>query len=557
MSDYLLAINDGHDACAALFQGDELIAAASRERFTRKKFHGGFPEEVIDHLLTDHHITLAQIPDIVVCNRHHFVYRLFQRRFFSYTHGYLNLKQKIYSAFHHGLAKWPPLAAISAAVNQRLVNRRLGKRVTLVDHHTAHAASAYFTSGFPEALAVTMDHLGDGYAACVFDCRDGRCRFLYGSTPLHSPGQFYGEITEFLGFNPLKHAGKVTGLAAYGDPEAAYPVMQEFFAFDAAKSGLSMPSMLTRSFKSGLYRALRDLKSEDVAAGLQRRFEEVITDYVRAALEAAGHRRLVLAGGVFGNVRLNQRLMGLDAVSDIFIHPAMNDSGLAAGAGYYHIAATRGLQPREMPSVYLGPSYDGMDLDDLVARSGLAYQKCEHIEEEVAGLLAEGRVVARFRGPMEYGPRALGNRSILVSPTDPAVNRTLNGRLRRTEFMPFAPAIPEPLADRCLSDRKKARLTSRFMNITFDCTAWLKEKAPAVVHVDGTSRPQVVRQADNPSFYALCQKYYEKTGVPAVINTSFNMHEEPMVCSPGDALRAFKEGCADYLALEDFLLAPG
>jgi len=387
MSSYLLAINDGHDACAALFQGDELLAAASRERFTRKKFHGGFPEEVIDHLLSSRRLTLKQIPEIVVCNRHHFVYRLFQKRFMSYAHSYLNLKQKIYSAFHHGLAKSPPLSALSAAVNQRLVDRRLGQKTILVDHHTAHAASAYFTSGFSDALAVTMDHLGDGYSACVFDCREGRCRFLYGSTPLHSPGQFYGEITEFLGFNPLKHAGKITGLAAYGDPEAAYPVMKRFFAYDAGRKSLSMPSMLTRSFKSSIYRMLRNLKREDVAAGLQDRFEEVISAYVMDALKKTGHRRLVLAGGVFGNVKLNQRLMRLDPVEGIFIHPAMNDSGLAVGAGYSHISETRGLRPREMPSVYLGPSYSSRDLTGLLDRSGLIFKRCENIEEEIAGIL--------------------------------------------------------------------------------------------------------------------------------------------------------------------------
>ena len=556
MSSHLLAINDGHDAGAALFSGDELVAAASRERFTRKKFHGGFPEEVVDYLLDKYDVTLDDIQDIAVCNRHHFVYRLFQKQFAGYSHTYLDLKQKMYSTFHHILAKSGVLSSLSAALNRKFVQRSLGKRVVLVDHHTAHAASAYFTSGFPDALAVTMDHLGDGYAACVFDCRDGRCRFLYGSTPLHSPGQYYGEITEFLGFDPLKHAGKITGLAAFGDPRPAYPVLKKFFSYNPKRKDFSMPFMLTRSFRSRIYRELGPFSREDVAAGLQRCFEEAISAYVLQALETTDHHFLVLAGGVFGNVKLNQRLMELEKVRQIYIHPAMNDSGLAVGAGLHFLSGKRDLRPSPMPTVYLGPAYTEAHLASVLADSGLAFKRCENVAEETAFLLSEGKVVARFNGRMEYGPRALGNRSILVSAVDPSINQALNRRLDRTEFMPFAPTILEEFADRCLVDRTKASLTSRFMNITFDCTPWMNEKAPAVVHVDGTARPQILREQDNPSYYAVCKNYYERTGIPVIINTSFNMHEEPIVRTPEDALRAFRQDCADYLTMGNFLVSP-
>jgi len=204
--------------------------------------------------------------------------------------------------------------------------------------------------------------------------------------------------------------------------------------------------------------------------------------------------------------------------------------------------------------VYFGPEYSEQEMRSAIEGADLSYEKPDCIEADIAKLLAEGYVVARFNGAMEYGPRALGNRTILYHPADRSVNDWLNERLKRTEFMPFAPATMIERAQKCYVNTAGAIDTARFMTITFQCTDWMKRTCPGVVHLDGTARPQLVDAADNPSFYRLLAEFEALTGVPSVINTSFNMHEEPIVCSPDDAIRAFTQGHLDYLAMGEFLI---
>jgi len=209
----------------------------------------------------------------------------------------------------------------------------------------------------------------------------------------------------------------------------------------------------------------------------------------------------------------------------------------------------------QLTDVYLGPEYTDAEIEQALDSSGLEYSRIEDIEPRIADLVAENKVVARFNGRMEYGPRALGNRSILYQAIDPAVNQWLNTRLGRTEFMPFAPATLYEDRDRCYQGMDGAEFTSQFMTITFDCTPWMREHCPAAVHVDGTARPQLVTRDSNPSFHQILSEYKRLTGLPSLINTSFNMHEEPIVCSPQDAIRSFVQGRLDYLAMGDYLIA--
>jgi carbamoyltransferase len=207
-----------------------------------------------------------------------------------------------------------------------------------------------------------------------------------------------------------------------------------------------------------------------------------------------------------------------------------------------------------LADVYFGPSFSDAEIERAVAKERLPAERVTDIEHTVAKLLAQGYVVARFAGRMEYGPRALGNRSILYQATDSTVNDWLNKRLNRTEFMPFAPVTLAEFADQCYEDLPGARYPAQFMTITFKCTEWMKKNCPAVVHVDGTARPQIIHQETNPSYYRIVDEYRKLTGLPSLINTSFNMHEEPIVCSPSDALRAFTDGGLDYLAIGNYLL---
>ncbi len=207
-----------------------------------------------------------------------------------------------------------------------------------------------------------------------------------------------------------------------------------------------------------------------------------------------------------------------------------------------------------LDNVYFGPNFTDADIERALDDSTLAYEMHPNIERKIAQLVSDGYVVARVNGRMEYGPRALGNRSILYHPTDRSVNDWLNKNLSRTEFMPFAPSTLFEEADRCYENIGAGLEPGRFMTITYQCTPWMKEACPGVVHVDGTARPQLVREKDNPSYYRIIKEFYKITGLPALINTSFNMHEEPIVCSPADAVRAFQKGHLDYLAIGNYLV---
>jgi carbamoyltransferase len=267
-----------------------------------------------------------------------------------------------------------------------------------------------------------------------------------------------------------------------------------------------------------------------------------------------------LAGGVFANVRINQELHKIEGVEEVFIHPGMSDEGLAVGAAmtvWAALAHEQGMTATPttpLKDVYLGYEFSEREIEEALKKAGHSYQYHNNVEQEIAALLAAGHVVARFNGRLEYGPRALGNRSILYQPTDPTVNDWLNKDLVRTEFMPFAPSTMAEHAEQCFVDINGAKNAARFMTITFDCTDWMKKHCGGVVHKDGTARPQLVREEDNPSYYRILEGFYELTGLPSVINTSFNMHEEPIVCTPADAIRAFEQGHLDYLAMGNFLL---
>jgi carbamoyltransferase len=242
-------------------------------------------------------------------------------------------------------------------------------------------------------------------------------------------------------------------------------------------------------------------------------------------------------------------------VREVWVHPAMSDAGIAVGSAMALLGARGRLQPQRFETAYLGPGFSVEECGEALERAGAKGRRVDDPDAEAAELVAQGKVVARFTGRLEYGPRALGNRSVLYRTEDPAVNDWLNKRLRRAEYMPFAPATLAEHAPRLYRGLEKAPDAARFMTTCFDCTDEMKRLSPAVVHVDGTARPQVVRQEDAPGFHRLISLVHEKTGNPSIVNTSFNMHEEPIVRSPDDALRAFQAAKLDVLVLGEFVVS--
>jgi carbamoyltransferase len=569
----ILGIGDHVSCGSALLQDGVFTSVIIDERLVREKMVFGVPRRSIAAVLEQSGLAARDVDRVAIATRNQHLIN----RYVDFRGGWFGLergpaKQIIFdvaSVLSRAMPYLPflpglyyltrvPFYAHRRRMLRYILRHEFGIRapVEFVDHHYCHATSAYYSSGFDDALVVTIDGGGDGLSSRVYDVTDGHFRLLHEVPSYHSLGTFYSYITQLSGFKAGRHEGKITGLAAHGQPRYVDILRQLVVYEDGTFKNIG--NIFFKSALAELRRRLpQDFDRADLAASIQVYTEEMVVQYVQHWLQQSGKAHVALAGGLFANVAVNRRVHEIPGVEAVFVHPGMSDEGMPVGAALaacYDHPETRPEKRRVcMDHVYLGPAFDDETIRRELARAGIAAEHHPDIERVIAVKLAEGAVVARFNGRMEYGPRALGNRSILYQPTDPSVNDWLNVALQRTEFMPFAPATLAEEADRCYLHVEGARNTARFMTITFECTPWMRERCPGVVHIDGTARPQLVRHEDNPSFYAIIREYYRLTGLPSVINTSFNMHEEPIVCTPGDAIRAFKLGHLDYLAIGHYL----
>lgn len=546
------------DCTAALIQGEKVIFSAGEERFSRIKQHAGFPHKSLEFILSRSGLGPEDI-EIVA-----YSFLPWYQESFLIFKGFV--QNSLYNSFQHDYikSKFYHLAYYAQFCKNAMRDHRkyhmdliqslqklgLDKKLRRVEHHLAHAASAFYTSGFNEALIVTLDAYGSELAGSIsVGTQRGIKRILDIKYP-HSLGLFYSQVTEALGFTPTRHEGKIVGLASYGDPSVLFDDIYK--RFNNTGSTFSYISGLNMKY---CRRLAKQYSREDIAAAYQAVLERVVVDIVSAYSKKYGHKNIVLAGGVTANVKLNQRVFEIDGVDNIFIYPNMGDGGTGAGAALYCASELNGkMIPYELENVYFGPSFSDEEIKTALDKENLRYSFSKEIEKETAILISQGNVVARFNGAMEYGPRALGNRSVLYHTKDPAVNDWLNKRLGRTEFMPFAPATLYEFREQCYKNIQGAEHAATFMTITFDCTDFMKKVSPAAVHIDGTARPQLVQRDINPSYYDIISEYHKLTGIPSVINTSFNMHEEPIVCTPYDAIRAFKLGKLDYLAIGSYMV---
>ncbi len=549
----VLALHEDSNSCAALFVDGRLEYAAAEERFSRVRFHAGRPERTLRDIRQRYGFDEQSEPAVVMANRFSFLPSLPLPLLPQEEHDMFSVSHKAYLIYQEALWHSPLARAVVEKANRALLRRRFPTMVHLGDHHTAHAYSAYMMSGFAEATAITTDGFGDGSSGKVFRCQAGRCHELYGGSAVNSVGIFHAEIAQLLGID-ARLGGKVTGMAAYGNPRQAYPLVARLIAPTPGNRAFELPPVRARRRNRSPYSDLAQLPKQDVAAAVQQRLEDVFIPYVETALAESGIKDVVLAGGVFGNVKLTQRILELPSVGRVFVHPAMNDHGIAVGAGLEYLARAHGARPARLANVFLGPDFSDQECATVLDELGLRYREEADIDARVAALLAEGQIVARFSGRMEYGPRALGNRSILYRSDDASVNQWLNQKLRRKEYMPFAPATLAEAAADCYGDLSRSRECVRFMTVALPCTDYMRRTSPAAVHIDGTARPQVVWEEDNPSYYRMLRLYRERTGIPSVINTSFNMHEEPIVCTPRDACRAFLSAGLPYMAMNRFLV---
>lgn len=561
----ILGVVDGlHDAGAALVVEGRLVAAANEERFTRRKLEGGMPSRSIDAVLATAGFAAGDVgaiafggvatptvgtrlfrgaqevfaPSLGICfdRPWHPVDRL------GDLLRYRLPLSRARAASPMGRAE----GALAAPVVRRGLPRGLrGHPIAFVDHHLAHAESAWRTAGEGRWLVVTCDAHGDGRSLTVSVGEDGVLRPLRAFGVETSLGALYSLVTRRLGFVPGRDEGKVLGLAAHGDASripAPFPFRWEGeeLVYDG-QWGLRARATLA---------ALDGRSREDASAWVQRGTERILAAGVARWLREARATRLALAGGVFANVRINALLAGIDGVEQLHVFPHMGDGGLAAGAALH----AAGARPVPLASVYLGPAPTDAECEAAARDRGFAVSRPADPDAVLADRLAAGRPVVRCVGAMEFGPRALGHRSILAPADRAEVSAELNRALVRDDFMPFAPIVRAEEAGRAFAGLAPMAGAARFMTVALEASASFRAACPAAVHVDGTARPQVVHEVEEPALHRLLSLYHARTALPALVNTSFNMHQEPIVCSARDAVRSFRASGLPTMRLGPLIL---
>lgn len=571
----ILGISNSHDAGIAVIQDGNVLAAINEERFTRVKNASGFPRLCLERIWNIAGVEPSEIERVSIAGTSLGAPPL--NNDFSDEQGRYSLSQILAETLDKlPLGNTLLSTNIATSIYRKYVNARMHSQlpkiesmvrdlgisapIDAIDHHDAHVAAAYYASGYPRCLVFSNDGFGDGMCAKVgfVDRPGGKLKIISGNIFYNSLGTYYNYVTHFCGFMKGHHAGKTTGLAAYGDPDKTIEIFRDLIEWSETKGIYINRGKLFRNCLHDVHNKLAGFSREDAAAGMQKHLEDVLVKMVKHYVLKTGCGSIALVGGVHANVKVNQRIADLSEVEEVYVFPNMGDGGLSLGAAYLSWAQANdwSVTPKALRTTYLGPDYSETEIGNSFAGvANLSWRRLDNVSECIAGCLRDGKIVARFDGRMEYGPRALGNRSILYSATDASVNQWLNEQLHRTEFMPFAPVIREEDAeDFFVGIDRKIQKAAEFMTITCNVTERCIKEAPAVVHVDKTARPQIIRREVNPVYYDILTEYKKLTGMSVLVNTSFNMHEEPIVCTPQDAVKAFLDSNLDVLAIGPFVV---
>jgi carbamoyltransferase len=581
----VLGINETHCATAAVLRDGRIVGCASEERFTRLKNDAGYPRLAIDALLEECGVAPAEI-DVVALSGARAASREWLNRVLhdeAYCREYygvtwpsprraLEKKMRKFGAKFGLMDPSRGKFGISQSERFAFVTDHLGiarDRIVCLDHHACHAAAAYYGSGFEgrEALVLTNDNSGDGLCATASTGKALElARHEAAPSSPGSLGAFYSFVTLSLGMKFGEHEYKVMGMAPYaGEKNAARAeaALREVFALEEG-----MPARF-RWIKPGeryalLLKATLGLRFDAVAGGAQRLLEDTLLRWTRLMHQRYGGTRLALGGGVFMNVKANMLIGQEDWVEELFAFPSCGDESNAVGAaylGYLEECARRGVKGPVRPfgPAYLGPSVTDGDAEAVIRARGLEgrYKVAFHdrIEEKIAELLVSDGVVARCAGRMEFGARALGNRSILANPSDHRVVPLINRMIKNRDFwMPFAPTIlAERASDYLFNPKGHA---SPYMMLAMPTRPEAREALAAAIHPhDATARPQILEQAWNPEYHAVISEFERRTGVGAVLNTSFNLHGEPVVSSAGDAVDTFERSGLPHVAVGHWLIS--
>ncbi|MDD2235294.1 MAG: carbamoyltransferase C-terminal domain-containing protein [Desulfitobacteriaceae bacterium] len=557
----VLGIHDGHTAGAALIRNGMVLAAISEERLTNIKNYSGIPARSIKKVFEIAKIHPTDVDIIAVVNllRTHaplkekpFHVRLYER-LTPYVHSHF-FCDKLVDILHR-FRRMDELNNILKVLDIE------DREVFFIEHHLAHAACAYYQRPWDDkTLVLTLDGAGDCLSSTVNIGEGYRIKRIASSTHYDSVGNnLYSEITGYLGLKRWEHEYKVMGMAPYGKPEYCIDVMRELIRINPSKplefqntSGAYLSQM-----QPLLRRRLADQRFDNIAAACQEYFEELIIQWIRNCIEITGVKKIACAGGSFLNVKANKLIRETDEVDEMFVYPSSDDGGTPVGAAmeaYYRFCEREGIEAQKssIRDIYYGAEYDNDFIKFVLEKTGWINRAkyFDNIESEVGGLLSQGKIIARFSGRDEWGPRSLGNRSIMADPRDLRVIQKINFAIKQRDFwMPFAPSIIEEKQDDYLLNAKFAP----YMTEAFDTKEEAGNIIAGVHPQDKTARPQIVN-GWNPSYKKIIEEFNNICGVGGILNTSFNLHGSPIVGSPEIALMTLENSELDGLALGNWLI---
>lgn len=566
MPQYVLGIHDGHNSAAALIRDGEILYAVQEERLVNQKNFYGFPHEAVKAALSFAGIRPSDVAQVALVTM-----RRTPPGQRTTDQAYAARRDASLYGFARRLLGWYPVYRFNENLGwgERLAEvQRAGfneKQVQRYVHHLGHAATAYYCmrqNPRDKHLVLTMDGSGDLECCTVWIGENGRMTQI-ASTPLgNSLGSIYAMTTGQMGFVPLEHEYKLMGMAPYASEKYAQGAADEFRAL----IGVDRDTLQLRrrtweptfAYPRRLRALITGMRFDNVCAGLQVLCEEVVVELARAAIAKTGIGKLVVAGGVFMNVKANKRLMELPEVEYLGIPPSCGDESMCFGIAQYAYAQLGGPEANEkiqpLGPVYFGPDITEEDAARTVKATKYDWKRYDDIESEIAGVLAAGNPVARCKGRMEFGARALGNRSILADPRDQDVVRVINQMIKKRDFwMPFAPVVMRERMQEYFVNPKN--FPSPYMMLTFDTHAHnFRDLLAAVHNADLTARAQVIEQGHNPEYYKILKVFSEKTGRGVLLNTSFNLHGLPVVLGPKEALYVFENSGLTHLALGQYML---
>ncbi|OGF68278.1 MAG: hypothetical protein A2Y62_02900 [Candidatus Fischerbacteria bacterium RBG_13_37_8] len=562
-----LGIHDGHTATACLMCDGRILACISEERLNRIKEYGGFPEKAIQKCMEMARIKANQIDGIGIVG--------LMEPTLPNSYNAPHISKRIFAAatsfipesfFQSDMWVAPAQKIIGSLRNRAKFKSCFSKlgmnsEPTFYEHHYLHAVTAHYLSwfGIDDNLIITCDGSGDAVCATVNIAKGNEIKRVQEISNYNSIGEFYTQITQFLGMKPMSHEYKVMGLAPYAKEEHAQKTLRIFESFFDVNGSSPMSFKNTSGCWKWRYidrfqNILRGHRFDNIARAAQMLVENILVEWISNCVRHTGIKKVVLSGGVFMNVKANNAILDIPEIEQLFILPSCGDESLAIGAAIIKSVELGCTKIDPIGPLYFGPEYSEEEIQEALNKNArdLTYTKIEHIEECIAKELSEGKAVARFANKMEWGARSLGNRSILADARNRDIILKINEAIKNRDFwMPFAPSI----MDECEKDyiQNPKDYYSPYMIMAFPTKEKAKTDLIAGLHpYDFTARPQIVRRDWNPSYYELLKTFKRITGVGGILNTSFNLHGEAIACSPEDAIYTFTHSALDGLAIGNF-----